>query len=495
MLIGNRNSFAIELEPLAPTWERRYLPERAAWARFSLWIDGTNLCRNLLDGSDSVRNGVNVPLAPIADWIVRSWTYLAFEERPGCFPLRSSQYDTVSAWGDAPPPEGLSEDQWFDARELWWSRHFLVAAADGSHLPNVSLVRGADRLFVEWAPVQFAGASAPHFLSERGRQDVGWTEGEDVLVQFVSCVARWLRDGEADDAYSWACRVDPLQDATPTLSETLQAYTGIPTDVLRTWTNSSDDADLRKNLGLGADSDDPGGSVITQVLRDLPPGVSEPVRDQVWRLDRETTSVTEFAEELRTVALDAIRPATDPETSGYLAAQGLRDHLDIDGKPIEDVDEQLREFGVSLIHSEVECAQERMLTGSRYGIGAAVIVNQTPRTATPWGRRFESVRALGHLLMDSYRQGALGAASAPYAQPWTRRRSGAFAAEFLLPSDALLGDARSLDSLALPEKFEQVLDRFGVGATTAAYHLWNRRLLSSSDVRDHLIDRYSGVGR
>ena len=495
MLIGNRNSFAIELEPLAPAWERRYLPERAAWAQFSLWVNGTNLCRNLLDGSDSVRDGVNVPLAPIADWIVRSWTYLAFEERPGCFPLRTSQYDTVSAWGDAPPPAGLDEDQWFDARELWWSRHFLAAAADGSHLPNVSLVRGADRLFVEWAPAEFPGGPAPHFLAERGRQDVGWTEGEDALVQFVSHVARWLRDSEIGHVFPWASREEPLQETRPDFSETLRAYTGISTDVLRTWTNSSDDADLRRNLGLSADSDDPGGSVITQVLRDLPPAISEPVRDQVWQLDQATTSVTEFAEELRTVALDATRPATDPEESGYLAAQGLRDHLDIDGKPIEDVDEQLREFGVTLIDSEVECAQERMLAGSRCGIGAAVVVNRTPRTATTWGRRFESIRALGHLLMDSYRQGALGAASAPYAQPWTRRRSGAFAAEFLLPSEALHGDTRSLDSFALPENFAQVLDRFGVGATTAAYHLWNRGLLSSSDVRDHLIDRFSSVGR
>ena len=495
MLIGNRNSFAIELEPLAPTWEHRYLPERAAWARFSLWVNGTNICRNLLDGSDSVRAGVNVPLAPIADWIVRSWTYLAFEERPSCFPLRISQYATVSAWGDAPPPAGLSEDQWLDARELWWSRHFLAAAADGSHLPNVSLVRGADRLFVEWTPAEFAGAPAPHFLAERGRQNVGWTEGEDVLVQFVSHVARWLRDSEIGHVFPWASREEPLQETRPDFSEALQAYTGISTNVLRTWTNSGDDADLRRNLGLGADSDDPGASVITQILRDLPPTISEPVWGQVWQLDRETASTTGFAEELRTVVRDAIRPASSPEDAGCLAAQGLRDHLDIDGKPIGDVDAQLREFGVTLIDSEVECAQERMLAGSRCGAGAAVAVNRAPRTETPWGRRFESVRALGHLLMDSYRQGALGAASAPYAQPWTRRRSGAFAAEFLLPSEALHEDARSLDSFVLPEKFEQILDRFGVGATTAAYHLWNRGLLSSADVRDHLIDRFSSMGR
>ena len=138
MLIGNRNSFAVGIEPLSPSWERRYLPECTAWAQLSIWVDGENICRNLLDGSNSVRDGVNVPLVPIADWLVRSWTYLAFEERPGCFPLHDSLCHTVSRWGDAPPPNGLSEDDWLDARELWWSRHFLAAGADGAHLPNVS---------------------------------------------------------------------------------------------------------------------------------------------------------------------------------------------------------------------------------------------------------------------------------------------------------------------------------------------------------------------
>ena len=58
---GNRNGFAIELESLAPSWERRYLPERTAWARFALWIKGENICRNLPYGSNAVRDGVNVP--------------------------------------------------------------------------------------------------------------------------------------------------------------------------------------------------------------------------------------------------------------------------------------------------------------------------------------------------------------------------------------------------------------------------------------------------
>ena len=119
MLIGNRNSFAVGIEPLEPSWERRYLPEFTAWAQLSVWISGENICRNLLDGSNSTCDGINVPLAPIADWFVRSWMFLEFEERPRHFPLRASLRTTVDRWGDTAAPAGLSEDDWFEARENW----------------------------------------------------------------------------------------------------------------------------------------------------------------------------------------------------------------------------------------------------------------------------------------------------------------------------------------------------------------------------------------
>ena len=142
MLIGNRNRFAVGIEPLEPSWERRYRPEIAAWAQLSLWIDGENICRNLLDGSNAARDGINVPLAPIADWFVRSWTFLEFEERPHRFPLHASLGATMARWGDALAPADVSDDDWLDAREHWWSRHFLSAGADGAYLPNLSLIRG-----------------------------------------------------------------------------------------------------------------------------------------------------------------------------------------------------------------------------------------------------------------------------------------------------------------------------------------------------------------
>lgn len=78
-----------------------------------------------------------------------------------------------------------------------------------------------------------------------------------------------------------------------------------------------------------------------------------------------------------------------------------------------------------------------MLMGRRDGARGVAIVLESPRTSVTWGRRFEAARALGHALLDPLRQGVVGAASSAFAQEVRRRRSGAFAAELLLPEAAL----------------------------------------------------------
>ncbi len=494
MLIGDRDRLAIELHPLAPTWERRHLPERTGWAQLSIWVNGANLCRNVLDES-SVREGVNVPLGHMADWFVRSWTFIRFEERPDCFPPRASVFDTLREWGNTHPPGQIDEDEWFDARERWWTRHFLAAGADGAQLPNVSLLRGGDRLFIEWTPAEFAGSRAPRFLSESGQESVQWDDGEEVLAEFVAYMAEWFRAEDLDDAFSWANLRNPLYEVEIDFREGLRAFTGIDASVFRAWTATATDADLRRNLGIPEGSDDPSESVITQVLRDLPPTTPESVRQEVWRLDERARGVTHFDEELRATARDAARAGAAPEESGRLAAQEVRGRLGLNGQPVSDMNERMRRLGVEVVRSDVRCSQERMLAGSRRGAGAVAVINRTPRTTTQWGERFELARALGHLLVDSYRGNALGAASTMFAQPWARRCSGAFAAEFLLPSEHLFERFGTLDSAADRDVFPSLLNDYGVGARTAAFQLWNQGLLSNHHVRDELIDDFSNVGQ
>jgi Zn-dependent peptidase ImmA (M78 family) len=74
----------------------------------------------------------------------------------------------------------------------------------------------------------------------------------------------------------------------------------------------------------------------------------------------------------------------------------------------------------------------------------------------------------------------------PWAQSTRRRRSGAFAAELLLPVSGLeRASAGHLDNMT-DEKFMALLRNYGVGARTAAYQLYNHKLLSRP-TRDDLI--------
>jgi hypothetical protein len=114
MLFGNRRSFGIEITPLTPTWERRHRPEVSAWAALSVWANGQNLCRHLQAGSEWLQEGVNVPLAPFADWLRHSWSALLFEERARVFPTDEMMHDGFDRWASSASPEELTEDEWAD---------------------------------------------------------------------------------------------------------------------------------------------------------------------------------------------------------------------------------------------------------------------------------------------------------------------------------------------------------------------------------------------
>ena len=72
--------------------------------------------------------------------------------------------------GNAAARTGFTEDQWFDAGELWWTRHFLSAGADGARLPNVSLIRTGDRLVIEWGPADSPVTMLPDSFQSPARQ-------------------------------------------------------------------------------------------------------------------------------------------------------------------------------------------------------------------------------------------------------------------------------------------------------------------------------------
>ena len=103
----------------------------------------------------------------------------------------------------------------------------------------------------------------------------------------------------------------------------------------------------------------------------------------------------------------------------------------------------------------------------------------------------ELARGLGHLLLDAPSVfGAMGAGSSKRMTGLRRKRSGAFAAEFNLPESgirSLLGGRTFVND----DDFTRIMEKFEVGASTAAYHLWNHRIITTVEEREELIDRYS----
>lgn len=494
MLIGNRERFAIELVAVEPSWERRYAPEAAAWAGLTIWVNGCNLCAHILEGEEELRTAFHVPLAPIADWLVRSFPALALEERAPWFPTSRRLHETVRAWGRSRSPIDIDEDAWLDVREAFWSRHFLSSGAEGAWLPNLAMLREDDEVVFAWAPPRFLSGPSLTMLHGEGVATAPWIEVATVLREFVDQVAQAFQASTARP-YAWIDAAPRLvqspEHGSPSALElfcgrsaaALGELFGVPSEV------------LDEILGAVAKVN-PAASPACQVVRDLSPLPAPAVGAEVLstvEASRHATSGASVAWKAgRELALDAARAGDTPEEQGQLAARTLRTELNLDGQPLPSTPDVLARYGVTLRGGLVSSKSERMLVAAAEKGGPVATVLRHVRTAAPWGCRFEEARALGHALLDPLRDGALGAASSRWAQETRRRRSGAFAAELLLPASAVEeASAGHLDGVYTAGTFGELLDKYQVGARAAAHQLYNHGFLSSRDLRDELIDEHA----
>jgi hypothetical protein len=494
MLIGSRKRFALEISQVEPSWELRYSPEAAAWAGLTVWADGKNLCAHVRDGEEDLRTAFFVPLAPIADWFVRSYSALAFEERAPLFHTVRRLHETVRLWGQRPPPAQIDDDSWLDAREDFWSRHFLAAGAEGAWLPNLALLREDDDVMLSWAKPSFVAAPPMTMLNPDGLAIVQWAEVSRVLSDFVDEVALAFEHKQVAAPYEWMKKAPRISSGNEDPDRALRLFCGRNADALAKILGVTT-VNLAATVGHDAYRD-PAASPVCQVVRDLSPWPSHDVGAEV----RATVDASRTADsgtrqawtEARVLAADASRAGDTPEEQGQLAARALRSELGLDGHPIESTPEVMRRCGVTLRPTAASAEYERMLVAAHISGAPVATVLRTMRTNTTWGQRFEEARALGHALLDTLRSGALGAASTRWAQETRRRRSGAFAAELLLPASALeAASGGRLDGAYMADAFERLMQTYGVGARTAAHQLHNHNWLSSPSLRDDLIDLHA----
>jgi len=497
-LIGNRHSLGFELHPVEPSWDVRYEPERAAWAALAIWVDGQNLCRHIPAGSSQVLDALVLPLAPLGNWIVCTFPALRFQEQAALYPTDEHPHESAESWGDARPPAGIGIDDWFDARESWWEKHFLQAGSDGAYVPNLGWLRSDERLHISWRPPLFPSSTeVPTMVAPAGEGSLRWEEGVETLTDLLVAIAALMREGAAADAYPWAGFESPLATQEVELSSALELYTGKKIASLQETFGVGSYEEVLHAVMLSEDATDPAASAECQILRDFTPHPRHELGPPLRQLG-EATSDERGADRmhawsrLREQVLDAARPAREAIDAGSFGAKAVRRAFDLDGQPIEDVDALASRCGLDHRHlADVKGGQNRMMVGLREGGGATSMTFDTVRTRYPWSRRFETARALGHVLMDPLRGGAIGAASGTFAQRARHRRAGVFAAELLLPERALLeASGQRLDGILEGDAFERLLHRYKIGAQAAAHRLWDHHLLSSRAICDELIARH-----
>jgi hypothetical protein len=497
MLIGNRERFALELSPVSPSWEPRYEPEAAAWAGLGIWVRGKNLCAHVRTGEEELRTAVFIPLGPIADWFVRAYPGIAFEERPPWLETKTRRlHEVVRKWGESPSPVGIDEDSWLDDREAFWSRHFLLAGAEGAWLPNLCLLREDDEVALTWKTPHFRSAPPMTFLNAEGATRVAWTDVHAVLGRFVDEVAKAFEQRKLAP-YPWIAASKPRLASAAKGLDAIALYCARPLGQVAELLAVQPE-DVTRVLGSEAAAD-PAANALCQVFRDLSPYPSPGIGAEARAtLDASAANSSSSAlaswDEARMLALDAARAAEEAEQAGQLAARAVRRELALDGQPIDFTRDVLDQLGMTARTSAVEANHEHMLVVAARRRAPVVTILQTVQTRKRWGHRFEEARALGHALLDPLRGEVLGAAATRWTQSVRRRRSGAFAAELLLPESALVeASGGHLDGICGGQTFTKLIERYGVGATTAAWQLYNHKLVSPQ-VRGELMERYAGYG-
>jgi hypothetical protein len=474
-MFGQVEGLGLEIDPLEPTWSRAGEFDQGPWARLSIYLRGRCLTR-AIDDDSAVRNGINVPLLPLAHWLVENIRAIAYEESNPYGRTDVNLHDSLAHWRTA-EPRGQDADRWDDLRYEWYCRHFWLPGAEGSMVPDLAFVRSDDRLWISWSQPRFAGPRHLEFIEPPGCNFVGWDRAWQAMAEFVAFVAAEARRCNIQLG-EWIGQEDPLQKAIQCTASDFVSLVAPETQ------------SVLEELGIAPESK-PEQSPSLQALRDVDTNPHDWLETaRALRTLEEASPSRGYSRltELRKQYFLAHELA--PVTQGYDAARWLRQHLGLDGEPL--LDDRLEQEVSTLAHLHALPAnslRNHSVLGLRSQGGASIVLLEHARTRHLWARRMELARALGHLFLDPLTsEGVMGAGSSAAARGPRRQRSGAFAAELLLPKSGIEAFLHGRDPSDGPV-FEELMNHFRTGAHTAAHHLYNHGLLNYED-REQLIEDY-----
>jgi hypothetical protein len=419
----------------------------STWARFGVSV-GSHCLTEVVDvRAKGLRTAVYGPLFPLVEWLVENWWALLSEPAP-----RSGM-----------PLGRHAAPRWAS----WVKRHNLLAAREGSALPDLSISRDGDHLLFQWDADPETPVSAPVRFVNKGTARLPAESFETEAERLVNAVVARLAERTPE---SGAFR--KLEEAW---------------NVIRV----SDDSERELCTALavlGVDPYDPDEAteeliaLVERALRDLDPALCADLFEgtQARFLPTDLAWIESIKDRLvpgESKTFPTLRGLSGetPHELGYAAARRVRTEmlgLD-DAEPIPDLAQRIeRQLGWT------SGCPERVL-GAK-GLQLEGLVGLEASTSTPRlfvgddrsGRaeRFRLARAAFFPVTDQL--GSSGRLLSNAGTP-LQRASRAFAAELLVPSAAL---ARRIDGRVRDSQIEDWAEEFLVSSRVVEHQIENHRL-------------------
>lgn len=427
---------------------------RETWAHLKIWVGDRAVTR--VEDRGNVRNGIYLPLYPIAEWIAANWWSLLYES-PSLRSEESGEY---------------------------WHRHNLRFASEGYAFPDFAILPEGKRIVLKWWP-----SSRPEcrveFLEKEGQLVLERENVEQVLGHFLQGVSDRLHDRGVGNTYfaqDWKAiteagkderdfcmavgrlgcdpyspKVDDYADVLIGLASSIPASAVEEYLLVAECSNLADQGALLKEFIAHAKTADLDLGSVREIRAKLAPS----------RGQMENTHAASVA----------------PWEQGYRLARDLRSCLGLDlSKAVKSSGELGSVLGVTLDDWAVATSQDLRALSHVEGAMASSR-DEFPifavRDRIDSGKVFSLCRGLCEYLGSSH----MDAAVITDAKSERQKRNRAFAAEFLAPAAGIKAFAGNCGYIAA-EQVAMIAEHFGVWELVVRMQIHNQRIARLADATE-----------
>jgi hypothetical protein len=450
------SAFDIEWEWLPPPSADAFGAERATWAEVRLTLAATCLTAHTTHASEEGKHRLSQevigPLSGIADWLVENWLFLAWEIHTPFPKTLGDRAARVPTLRDA--REGQIGDVEVPLLARWLHRHTLGHGASDLALPVISFLPEDRMIGVSVAPPSYHLKPTVNFAVQWPREPV-WMGRDELLADLRNLVLETISRSRAHpESAQWAewleKRFREAEEAASSLNRRRELMFG---QVLASiWDHTmqplGEDADAL--VGVLTDS-----SIIAEE------STATFLADTVRKALRPRTNPQAAWQLVRPAAGEHMLP---PYERGYRLARRTRDFLKARSKPLVDLIGALSQLNVNVQPVSGPPLFRSAAVAGHEGQSTVLYIEDHPRFRGLAPTRFSIAAGLGRLLAEGAPTAAYGGALGSQSRVQATQQANAFAAELLLPLEAL----RETDDLTV------LSEEYGISRVAAERHRENR---------------------